>query len=62
MKTETEIRKRLEEFKARWDAEVKANSGCLNPADTQRALNLEMLGSWMGALKWTLGEGTEVKG
>jgi len=55
MKTETEIRKRMADFKLRFDAEYEA-AHAPGVKYEDHKLNLEMLGSWLGALLWVLGE------
>jgi hypothetical protein len=59
MKTQEEVRARLAAEEAKFEAEVYATSGCLNPTDKTRAMNLERLGSWAGALRWVLNEEAE---
>jgi len=54
MKTLEEIRARMYDMEAKAEAENRAGHA---PGD--RALNLERLWSWAGALRWVLGE--EVK-
>ena len=53
MKTPEEIRARLADFEARFEAKAKPGRDVRG----DRALELEMLGSWAGALRWVLGEG-----
>jgi len=54
MKTREEIRARMADCEAQAEAENKAGH-----APSERALNLERLWSWAGALKWTLGDEAE---
>jgi len=56
MKTLEEIRARMYDMEAKAEAENRAGHA---PGD--RALNLERLWSWAGALRWVLGEGVERK-
>jgi hypothetical protein len=58
MKTSKEVRARLADFEARFKAKVKAIPDCRD-VRVERALELEMLGSWAGALRWVLGEEPE---
>jgi len=61
MKTSKEVRARLADFETRFEAEAKA-ARALGPKAKDYegcALNLEMLGSWAGALRWALGEEAE---
>jgi hypothetical protein len=54
MKTSEEIRARLADCEAQAEAENRAGH-----APEDRALNLERLWSWAGALKWVLSEEVE---
>ena len=54
MKKVKEVRARLADLEARFEAKVKAMSGLTVKRDN--TLELEMLGSWAGALRWVLGE------
>ena len=56
-KTLEEIRARLADFEARFEAKAKAKPG--RDVRGERTLELEMLGSWAGALRWALGEEAE---
>ena len=59
MKTPEEIRARLADFETRFEARAKAGSGRTTSGKNSRgdkALELEGLGSWAGALRWVLGE------
>jgi hypothetical protein len=52
MRTIEEIKRRLADLETGFEVEVKAPNGpCVI---TERALNLERIGSWIGAIKWTL--------
>ena len=57
MKTREEIRARMADFEARFEAKAKAKPG--RDVRGERTLELEMLGSWAGALRWALGEEAE---
>ena len=61
MKTAKQVRARLAEFEDRFEARLEKKAKVRPGRDVQgdRALELEMLGSWIGALKWILGEGVE---
>jgi len=62
MKTAKQVRARLADFETRFEARAKAGPGRTTSGKNSRgdkALELEMLGSWAGALRWVLGE--EVK-
>lgn len=54
MKTSEEIRARLYDMETQAEAENRAGH-----APKDRALNLERLWSWAGALRWALGEEAE---
>ena len=57
MKTSEEVRARMADFEARFEAKAKAKPG--RDVRGERTLELEMLGSWAGALRWALGEEAE---
>jgi len=58
MKTRKEVRARLADFEARAETEARAaHAPGVKPED--HALNLELLWSWAGALRWVLGEEAE---
>jgi hypothetical protein len=56
VKTPEEIRARMYDMEAKAEAENRAGH-----APRDRALNLERLWSWAGALRWALGEEAERK-
>jgi len=56
MKTREEIRTRMYDMEAKAEHENRTGQ---DPGD--RALNLERLWSWAGALRWVLGEEVERK-